>query len=124
MRTSNCCMLGTIIVIFSITGMNERPILAELLKFPVGDKTVNIIEKIGKKFGIYLLEDDDGSKMEAIVENCREDPSKINCQVLSKWIRGGGKQPVTWATLATEIHRCRLTELAKKSSDLVSYIYI
>ena len=96
--------------------MNERPTLPKLLNFPVGDKTVNIIEKIGKKydeFGIYLLEDDDGSKMEAIVEHCREDPSKINRQILSKWIRGGGKQPVTWATLATEIDRCGLTELAK-----------
>lgn len=96
--------------------MKDRPKLHELLDFPVGDKTVNIIEKIGKKyyeFGIYLLEDDDGSKMETIVEHCREEPSKINRQVLSRWIRGGGKQPVTWATLATEIDRCGLTELAK-----------
>ena len=65
------------------------------------------------KFGVSLLQDDTGAKMDAIIELCREDATKINRQVLSRWLRGEGKQPVTWATLATELELCGLTELAK-----------
>ena len=96
--------------------MNECPILPELLNFPVDEERVNIIEQIGTKyyeFGIYLLQDNDGNKMDTIIADCRGVSFDINRQILCKWIRGGGKQPVTWATLVTEIDRCGLTELAK-----------
>ena len=96
--------------------MDERPTLPQLLRFSVAEKKVNIIEEIGTNYyelGINLLQDDTGAKMNAIVEQCREDATKINCQVLCKWLEGGGKQPVSWATLATELHDCGHTELAK-----------
>ena len=64
-------------------------------------------------FGVNLLQDDTGAMMNAIVEQCREDATKINRQVLCKWLEGGGKQPVSWATLATELRECGLAELAK-----------
>ena len=51
--------------------------------------------------------------MNAIVEYSRGDATKVNCQILCKWLEGGGKQPVSWATLATELELCGLTELAK-----------
>ena len=96
--------------------MAERPTLPQLLRFSIRGKLVSVIEMIGTKyydFGVSLLQDDTGAKMEAIVEQCREDATKINRQVLSRWLRGEGKQPVTWATLATELELCGLTELAK-----------
>ena len=55
--------------------------------------------------------------MNAIVDQYHEDATKINRQVLCKWLEGGGKQPVSWATLATELDLCGLTELA---SDICS----
>ena len=64
-------------------------------------------------FGVNLLQDDTGAMMNAIVEQCREDATKINRQVLCKWLEGGGKQPVSWATLVAELYECGLTELAK-----------
>lgn len=99
-----------------IPGLAERPTLLQLIRFSIGDNNVNIIEMIGTNyfnFGISLLQDDTGAKMDAIVEHCREDATKINRQVLRKWLEGGGKQPVSWATLATELELCGLSELAK-----------
>ena len=96
--------------------MAERPTLPELHDFPSCDKRVDIIEKISTKyelFGTYLLEDNDGDKMDALIEQCHEDATKINRQVLKKWLKGEGKQPVSWATLASELERCGLTVLAK-----------
>ena len=96
--------------------LSERPTLPQLTHFSIGDNRVSIIEMIGTnyyEFGISLLQDDTGAKMDAIIEYCREDATKINHQVLCKWLEGGGKQPVSWATLATELELCGLTELAK-----------
>ena len=95
--------------------MAKRPTLPQLICFPVGDRTVDIIEEIGVKYfklGTSLLQDTTGAKMDAIIEQCREKAYKINHQVLSRWIKGEGKQPVSWATLASELERCGLTELA------------
>ena len=89
--------------------MAERPTLPQLSRFTVGGKKVNIIAMIGTnyyEFGVNLLQDDTGAIMNAIVEQCREDATKINRQVLCKWLEGGGKQPVSWATLATELYEC------------------
>ena len=102
--------------LFISTGIAERPTLPQLLHFLIRGKPVNVIRMIGTyyyEFGVSLLQDDTGAEMEAIVEQCREDATKINRQVLSRWLRGEGKQPVTWATLATELELCGLTELAK-----------
>ena len=51
--------------------------------------------------------------MDAIMKECRGDVYEINRRVLSRWIRGEGKKPVSWATLTTELDKCRLKELAK-----------
>ena len=96
--------------------MAECPTLPQLTRFSIGDKNINIIEMIGIhyfNFGISLLQDDTGAKINAIVEHCHEDATEINRQVLYKWLEGGGKQPVSWATLATELELFGLTLLAK-----------
>ena len=85
--------------------------------FSIGGRQVNIIERISTKyyeFGTFILEDDNGDKMDAIVEHCREDPNKINRQVLKRWLNGEGKKPVSWPTLATELEHAGLGELAKE----------
>ena len=94
--------------------MDESPTLPELMCF--GSKEIDIIEEIGIKynrFGVSLLQDKTGAKIEAIVTKCRGDVYETNQKVLSRWIRGEGKKPVSWATLATELDKCRLKELAK-----------
>ena len=96
--------------------MAERPTLPELYCFHSGDECVNIIEKISTnyfKLGIFLLKDDDGDEMDAVIEKCGSDATKINLEVLKRWLKGKGKEPVSWATLASELKQCGLTVLAK-----------
>ena len=96
--------------------MAEHPTLPQLTRFSIGDKRVSIIEMIGTNyydFGVNLLQDDNGAKMDAIIERYRGNATEINRQVLHKWLEGGDKQPVSWATLATELELCGLTQLAK-----------
>ena len=96
--------------------MAERPTLPQLLRFPVGNKTVNIIEEIGVKYdmlGPILLQDTTGAKVEAIIQQYHDRAKSINLDVLSKWLRGEGKQPVSWTTLAAVLDQCGLTELAR-----------
>ena len=91
-------------------GMDDCPTLTELMKF--GDKGVNIIQKIGDKyhkFGTKLLEDDDGSKMGALEGEKRGNAEDINNAVLTRWIRGEGRKPTSWATLATVLDECELS---------------
>ena len=116
---NNVCLLGfdfNYCALTFSTGVSESPTLPQLSRFCIGNKKVNIIEEIGTKyydFGLNLLQDDTGAKMDAIVDECRDNTERINRKVLSRWIRGEGKKPVSWATLATELHECGLTELAK-----------
>ena len=87
--------------------MDACPTLYELSCF--GKDQVNIIEQIGGKcykFGTLLLEDETGCMMDAISDDSRGIAEKINYRVLTRWLRGQGSQPVTWATLATVLDRC------------------
>ena len=92
--------------------MNDRPTLTELMNY--GKDHVNIIEEIADKyhrFGTLLLEDRTGSKMGTIEEDERRTEA-INNRVLTRWIRGDGRKPTSWATLATVLEECDLTVLA------------
>ena len=63
---------------------------------------MNLAEKIGVnycEFGILLLEDDDGDLITAIEKEQGKSASDINRQVFRLWLKGNGRQPVTWATL-------------------------
>ena len=95
------------------TGMDGCPTLIEFMKF--GEHHVNIIEKIGAtyhNFGTLLLEDTDGSIMGALEGEKRGNAEDINNAVLTRWIRGKGRKPTSWATLATVLGECKLTTLA------------
>ena len=45
--------------------------------------------------GTLLLNDNTGAKTAAIIEECRENASRINRKILRQWIQGQGRQPVT-----------------------------
>ena len=101
---------------FTLTGSDERPTFPQLMCFSIDGRRVDIIERISTKyyeFGTFILEDDNGDKMDAIVEECHENSYKINRRVLKRWLNGEGKKPVSWATLATELEHAGLSELAR-----------
>ena len=92
--------------------MDDRPTLNELMNF--GEGHVNIIEAIGdkyNKFGTLLLKDKHGGKVGAIKHDERR-AEDINNTVLTRWIRGEGRKPTSWATLATVLDECQLSTFA------------
>ena len=86
------------------------------MQFSCEGRRVNIIEQISTHydiFGIILLEDDTGAKMNVIEDQYRgAGASMINRQILTKWLEGSGKTPVNWATLADVLEECGLTEIS------------
>ena len=80
-----------------------RPTLPELLKFTCTDgRVINILVEIATKyvsFGVLLLNDSTGSRVQMITRKHHYDAEQINIAILKEWLTGRGKQPVTWATL-------------------------
>ena len=64
-----------------------------------------------ESFGIFLLKDDNGSKMAVIKNNCRGDAENITMTVLKKWLQGGGMSPA-WESLVEALRKCNLKYLA------------
>ena len=95
--------------------MDEIPTLPQLMRF--GVHHVDIVQEISGeysycKFGILLLEDDTGDKMEAIEIEKHGDVEAINLAVLRMWMIGEGRKPANWATLATVLEECGFAALA------------
>ena len=85
----------------------EKPSLPKLYELAVP-------EKVGAQyaaFGTILLNDDDGSLIEAMEVDCQGKCERIVRKTLTQWIRGRGK-PVTWTTLIETLQRCKLNALA------------
>ena len=93
----------------------DAPTLMDLLAFPGKNGDIDIPEQISTKythFGIFLLNDRTGARVNAIEMKHREDAQKINLKILQEWLEGNGKQPVTWKTLVDVLCKIGLSELA------------
>ncbi len=89
--------------------------MPELLKFPSTHGSINIPQKIStsfRTFGVFLLDDNTGSRVEALVHHHREDAVAINMAILREWLQGTGRQPVTWKTLVDVLRDSDLNTLA------------
>ena len=87
---------------------------------------MNVVQQIGthySKLGPPLLNDDTGAVTDAIVFQYQRDADAINQEILKRWLRGQGKQPVTWFTLICVLRDVELSELAQRiEEDLVAQI--
>ena len=103
---------------------NSKPTLPYLMCFPSNEGEVNIIGKVGGKshdFGIFLLNDDDGSQIDAIERKFREDPYRISQEILKIWLQGRGEgRPVTWTTLVKVLKTIGLGSLAETIESSLS----
>ena len=98
------------------TESDDKPTLPQLLKFPGKGGKINIPERIGtnyRLFGIFLLKDDNGAKVESITEEERK-VHDISLTILSKWLQGEGMQPPMWRTLIEVLKDSNLGVLAKE----------
>ena len=85
----------------------NKPSLPKLLQFKVPQKVgTNYLN-----FGIFLLNDEDGSQIQIIDNDCNGRCDRIMCKILSDWLQGKGK-PVTWKELIETLRDCDLNELA------------
>ena len=103
------------IVTHNIINCVGQPILPELIAFPTSHGIINIPERISvryQEFGTLLLEDSTGARIRNIIHDHRT-AERINWQILSEWLEGKGKQPVTWETLANSLDEAGIGELAK-----------
>ena len=94
----------------------DTPTLQQLMAFPKLDGSkINILTRISVRynvFGIFLLNDDDGSKTDALKEKCMRDSNEINLEISKKWLQGEGKWPVTWATFLRVLKKIDMKPLA------------
>ena len=87
-----------------------------LIQFPVTPQsTVNVIEDVSANFrtlGTILLQDSSGGKVEAIALSHANRAVDIMHSVISKWLRGGGLQPVTWSVFVKSLRAAGLLNFA------------
>ena len=89
--------------------------MPRLLNFPGESGKINVLEKIGTNyttFGIFLLNDDNGAKVESIAKE-KGESIHISIKILSKWLQGEGMQPPTWSTLIEALKMSNLGVLAE-----------
>lgn len=87
------------------------------VKFQGREKKINIPQEIGVKyykFGLFLLEDDTGARIQSIAHQFMNNPEQINMDVLQQWLTGKGKHPITWKTLTEVLHDIELNTLARE----------
>ena len=95
---------------------DTTPNLQELLKFTRTDgRVISIPVEIGVKyfeFGIFLLDDRNGSRVKSMASKHQSAATQINIEILQEWLEGSGKKPVSWATLVNVLHDIQLSTLA------------
>ena len=93
------------------------------MKFPGKSGNINIPEKIGtniQTFGILLLKDENGDKVEAITKE-ESKVKDVSLTILKKWLRGEGMQPTTWKTLIDVMRDSDLGVLADEIEAVKSF---
>ena len=90
-----------------------------ILQVPSGN--YNILHRIGAQYYelcAHLLCDDNGARATALRQQHSSNAYNINFEIISEWLRGSGKQPVSWRTLDGVLRTMQLTELA---NEIASY---
>ena len=89
--------------------------MMELMRFQGREKKIKIPQEVSTKypqFGIFLLEDANGTRVRNMEYKHRGDPEQINVEILEEWVSGRGRLPVSWATLTEVLRDVELSELA------------
>ncbi len=94
--------------------------MPELVRLKGERQLHNIFEEIGTRygdFGTLLLEDSTGALIQDLERWCGNDSIRINQEILSGWLQGEGKKPVTWATLIGVLRDINMDPLADDIED-------
>ena len=100
-----------------IPSNSDKPIMKFLDKFPTkSGNTIKVMQEMTTQYrslGINLLDDEDGAITLSIMDTNHHQPGNIVFTILSRWLRGEGREPKTWATLIEVLHEIDLSELAR-----------
>lgn len=103
--------------------LSDTPTLPELLRFKtLSGSSINIAEEIGKHYstlGPLLLNDDSGAITSAIVSQHQRDAASINYEILTQWVQGKGKHPVSWSTLIAVLKEVHLALAEQIEEDII-----
>jgi hypothetical protein len=100
-------VLSSLCVTQSISRLGEKPTLPTLLRLKVPSE-------VGTKyftFGVLLLDDLTGKRVESIRYECHDNPERITQMILGEWLEGKGL-PVTWQSLVKSLRDMELFSLA------------
>ena len=89
------------------TPPDREPSLPELLRLELPQRVGNNYTN----FGIFLLEDRTGSRVDAIEDECCGKPYRITRKILQEWVEGRGAAR-TWDALVKTLRDCDLNTLA------------
>lgn len=109
-----------------ISVLDTIPTMKELISFPTEAGRANLAEMIGvdyKNFGIMLLDDENGDRVEAIILEQDKNAAGINCQLFISWLDGKGWKPVTWGTFVTALQSIERKDLVNKVKNNLYRIY-
>lgn len=96
--------------------LDDQPTLTECIRFQGRERKINIPQEISIKyrdFGVLLLDDRTGARLEALEHEHRCNAEHINSKILQEWIAGKGKHPVSWKTLTEVLRDVELNTLAE-----------
>ena len=68
-------------------------------------------------FGIFLLNDQTGSRMKSFRTECQGNPEDMTQMILHEWLIGKGLLPVTWHSLIKVLNETKLTLMADKIQE-------
>ena len=108
----------------AVTTVDEKakPSIRQLMLTSIDN--LNFIESIGTKYhdlGIILLEDDNGTLVDTLKEEHHRNAEAITRGILQRWLRGTGRKPTTWRTLAVVLKQCNLTAQANAIDKQLVY---
>ena len=98
-----------------------NPTVQECIRFQGRCRTINIPQEIGthySQFGIFLLNDPNGTITRNIEHKHREHAAKINIEILQEWATERGKHPVNWNTLTEVLRDIELGALATEIEEV------
>ena len=87
----------------------ERPTLPELYRLKVPQQ----VSPVYSAFGVLLLNDVMGRRLDAIENECSGKPDRITRKILQEWLEGKGL-PLTWKSLVQTLKGAGFSTLADK----------
>ena len=111
------CFFSSLPLLSSLIVQQQTVTLPQLIRFRT--TSGSLLDQIRTRYwdlGVLLLNDDTGAVTQAIVDQYHEDTTKINREILKRWIQDQG-MPVKWATLIEVLKDIGLTELAREMEE-------